>query len=110
MAAGLEQAAQHGEGNTGDRILAVGYGSGDAAELIPMRLADDWRQMAQRIAFAQSLEAPIDLDEAGYIALHDGSDQAVWSHLPGVFYIDTVGSSSEGFSDLGIEYYRYELG
>ncbi len=110
MAAGLEQAARSGDRDAGDRILAIGYGSGDAAELIPMELAEDWRAMAQRIEFAQSLEAPIDLDEAGYVALHDGSDQAAAGQLPGVFYIDTVGSNTDGFSDAGIEYYRYDLG
>jgi hydroxymethylglutaryl-CoA synthase len=109
MAAGLEQAAQQGERSSGDRILAVGYGSGDAAELIPMQLADEWQQMAQRIGFDQALNAPIDLDEAAYVALHDGGDEALSSRVPGVFYIDMVGSNTDGFSDLGIEYYRYDL-
>lgn len=110
MAAGLEQAARQGDGETGDRLLAIGYGSGDAAELIPMSLAEDWRQMAQRIRFNEALEDAVDLDQTGYIALHDGADQAADSVNPGVFYIDSVGSSADGFSDSGIEYYRYERG
>jgi hydroxymethylglutaryl-CoA synthase len=108
MAAGIEQAAlAEDAGDTGE-ILAIGYGSGDAAELIPMALAEGWRQAATRIRFAEALENSNDLDEAGYVALHEGSQSATASNSPGVFYIDALGTSTEGFNDLGIEYYRYQ--
>jgi hydroxymethylglutaryl-CoA synthase len=107
MAAGIEQAALAVDTEDAGQILAIGYGSGDAAELIPMTLADGWRQAATRIGFAEALAGSNDLDEAGYIALHEGSQGAEVGSSPGVFYIDALGTNTEGFNDLGIEYYRY---
>ena len=38
LAAGFEEAARAGEDWAGDEILLIGYGSGDAAEALPMRV------------------------------------------------------------------------
>ena len=109
MAAGLEQAAFSGRELEGSRVLTLGYGSGDAAEAIPMRVMPGWRDAARRIRFAQTLADPMDLDETTYQALHDGSaERREQDHLPGVFYIEHIGGRDAQFDDAGIEYYRYQ--
>ncbi|MAT84523.1 MAG: hydroxymethylglutaryl-CoA synthase [Gammaproteobacteria bacterium] len=108
MAAGIEEAARTGVDLTDSRILTLGYGSGDAAEAIPMIVMPDWRAAAERIGFTRALADPVDLDADSYAALHDG--QAI-EGLPaprdGVFYIDRIGAREAHFDDSGIEYYRY---
>ena len=108
IAAGLEEAAAQGSELAGGKILAVGYGSGDAAEAIPMTLADNWQEAASRIGFMAALEPYQNLTQAQYESLHDTGD-AVGLIDPGMgFLIESVGSSSNpNFSDEGIEYYRY---
>jgi hydroxymethylglutaryl-CoA synthase len=108
MAAGLEEAALTGIDLTGSRILTLGYGSGDAAEAIPMVVMPDWANAARQIAFAEALADPIDLAQEGYTALHDGTPfEHPLAHRPGVFYIDRIGDRAMHFDDSGIEYYRY---
>lgn len=108
MAAGIEEAAQQELDLTGSRILTLGYGSGDAAEAIPMLVMPDWVEAARRIRFTEAMADPLDLSEADYLALHDGGpfDHPV-SHQNGVFYIDRIGSRESQFDDSGIEYYGF---
>lgn len=107
MAAGLEEAAASGLDLAGTRILTLGYGSGDAAEAIPMVVMPEWADAARRIGFAATLENPLDLGETAYAALHDGSAFESSAHQPGVFYIDRIGDRTGHFDDSGIEYYGY---
>ena len=110
MAAGLEEAAERGLPLADTRILTLGYGSGDAAEAIPMVVMPDWADAARRIRFADALADPVDLDEAGYAALHDGiAFDHPLPHLAGVFYIERIGAREDLFDDSGIEYYRYQV-
>ncbi|MBX3706192.1 MAG: hydroxymethylglutaryl-CoA synthase family protein [Pseudomonadales bacterium] len=110
LAAGLEEAAQAGRPLDGARILTLGYGSGDAAEAIPMRVVPGWRDAALRIGFAGALADPIDLDEATYHALHDGhATRREHDQQAGVFYIERIGGREASFDDGGIEYYRYRV-
>ena len=51
----MEDAASSGRELAGGEVLAVGYGSGDAAEAIPMMVAEGWREAAERIGFAEAL-------------------------------------------------------
>jgi len=108
MAAGLEEAAERGLELAGGHVLAVGYGSGDAAEAIPMVLADGWREAALRIGFEDDLAPSQNLTQAQYESLHD-TGTAPGLDAPGDgFVIDSVGSSSNpSFADEGIEYYRF---
>jgi hydroxymethylglutaryl-CoA synthase len=108
MAAGLEEAAA-GDADATQRVLAIGYGSGDAAELIPMELVDGWQQAAANIQFGQALEGANDLDESAYLALHDGAGDAITGQRQGVFYIDSIGANAEGVNDAGVEYYRFSI-
>ena len=72
IAAGLEQALQEGRPLAGRNILATGYGSGDAAEAIPMRVVEGWEQAAGKIRMAQAFEPVQDLTREQYQDLHDG--------------------------------------
>jgi hydroxymethylglutaryl-CoA synthase len=107
IAAGMEEAAETGRDLTDQSILAVGYGSGDAAEAIPMRAVRGWQDAASRIGFRKALVDYQDLSREQYESLHYTGD-AGGLHGPSEgFVIETVGTSSTaGFSDEGIEYYR----
>jgi len=109
MAAGFEQALDENSLSAGEEVLTLGYGSGDAAEVIPFFMAEGWREATQKIRFADSMELTIDLDRQQYEALHDGRRAQGLDYVPrNEFVIDRVGESdSRHFSDLGIEFYRY---
>ena len=108
MAAGMEDAYMRGIDLSGSRILAVGYGSGDAAEAMPMEVPEGWQSAAARIGFEAALEPYQNLTREQYEALHDtGNAEALKTPGEG-FVIDAVGTSSNPkFSDEGIEYYRF---
>jgi hydroxymethylglutaryl-CoA synthase len=109
IAAGLEQAASDATDLLGAPLVAVGYGSGDAAEAIPMTVCQGWEQAARRIGFARAFANPVDLDRAQYEALHDGAEVPNLTCAPRKeFRIARVGQSYEAaFQDLGVDYYEY---
>ena len=109
MAAGFEEAVDEGRELAGEEILTFGYGSGDAAEVIPLVVADEWREATAKIHFADSMQFAFDLSEPQYAALHDGRRVTGLEYLPrDEFVIDKVGQADHRqFQDLGIEYYRY---
>jgi hydroxymethylglutaryl-CoA synthase len=92
---------------TGQTMLAIGYGSGDAAEAIPLRVREDWRAGAQRIRMRDSLEKVTDLGREQYEALHDGLPvEGLPSAGRGTFVVDRVGERNDAdYQDIGIEYY-----
>ena len=108
MAAGFEDAYLRGIDLAGGKVLAVGYGSGDAAEAFPMTVVPSWREAAAKIQFEAALEGYQDLTERQYQALHDtGTAEGLVEPDDG-FVIQSIGSSSNAnFSDEGIEYYRF---
>lgn len=108
LAAGLEEAAQSGMDLAGREVLALGYGSGDAAEAMPMRVVPGWTVAAGRIGFADALEPAVDLTQDEYVALHrtGTGPRPLAGHDE--FVIDRIGTSSSAeFADEGVEYYRY---
>ncbi len=109
LATGLAEAARTGADLAGRELLAVGYGSGDAADAIPLTLVPDYAVAARRIDVAGALAGAIDLDEGQYAALRDGRPAARLPGLPpGDFVIERVGAETGArFQDAGIEYYRY---
>jgi len=108
MAAGLEQAAATGVALEVQPLVAVGYGSGDAAEALPITPAPGWEASARRIGFASALAQAIDLTRTQYEALHDGVDVELDYKPSSEFRISRVGKSYEtSFQDLGVEYYEY---
>jgi hydroxymethylglutaryl-CoA synthase len=110
MAAGFEEALAKKIDLAERRLLAIGYGSGDAAEAMPVRVAPDWAEAARRIGFAEALTPAFDLSKEQYETLHDTRAASGLPALPGGrFRIARVGDRYEpGFQDLGIEYYEYE--
>jgi hydroxymethylglutaryl-CoA synthase len=109
IAAGFEQALDEDRDFTGEELLTLGYGSGDAAEVIPFTVARNWREATAKIGFGKAMELTVDIDEAKYSALHAGRHATNLGYLPRQeFVIDRVGRSDERqFQDVGIEYYRY---
>ena len=109
MAAGFEQALDEDSLSPGEEVLTLGYGSGDAAEVIPFFMADGWREAAAKINFAEAMQFAIDLNRQQYEALHDGRHTGNLDYIArNEFVIDRVGRSDDRhFTDLGIEYYRY---
>jgi hydroxymethylglutaryl-CoA synthase len=109
MAAGFEEALGRNLDLANKRVLAIGYGSGDAAEAMPTHISPTWTEAARRIGFAAALERSVDLSQEQYESLHDTRRAAGLPSLPGDrFRIARVGDRYEaGFQDLGIEYYEY---
>jgi hydroxymethylglutaryl-CoA synthase len=109
MAAGFEQAAEENRDLAGEEILTLGYGSGDAAEVIPIIVSDQWRTATESIRFAEAMEFSIDLTQRQYERLHDGRQVDGLDYVAREeFVIDRVGRSDQRhFRDFGIEYYRY---
>jgi hydroxymethylglutaryl-CoA synthase len=109
IAAGFEQAAQRGDELAGSPMVAVGYGSGDAAEALPLHAVPGWRDAARRIGFGDALSGALDLSQRQYEALHDRRDAADIDYRPrNEFAIHRVGQKYDaGFQDLGVEYYEF---
>ncbi|MEM9695188.1 MAG: hydroxymethylglutaryl-CoA synthase [Myxococcota bacterium] len=108
LAAGLEQAAAEGRDLTGETVLGIGYGSGDAAEAWPMRLVPGWEEAAQKIGAGRALEGAHDLSREQYEHLHDSGQLDYPRTTSGFFAIERVGERHEAsFQDLGVEYYSF---
>ncbi len=108
MAAGIEEAGMKGVKLAGGQVLAVGYGSGDAAEAIPMRVVEGWEEAAAKIGFTQALEGAQNLSREQYEALHDSGTAEGLDDPDQGFVIDAIGTNTNPkLSDEGIEYYRY---
>lgn len=108
LAAGLEEAANTARELAGREILLIGYGSGDAAEVLPARVAPDWRAAAQRIGLAEALGSAVDLSRAQYQAMHDGQPAAGVAPARCGFFVERIGTRSEGsVQDAGVAYYGH---
>ncbi|MCC5873450.1 MAG: hydroxymethylglutaryl-CoA synthase family protein [Gammaproteobacteria bacterium] len=107
LAAGLEEAARSDRELGGSELLTIGYGSGDAAEAVPMRVRPQWREAASRIRFDESFTGARDLGQEDYECLHE-SGHLHTAAAGSEFIIDRVGCGTRSdFDDLGIEYYRH---
>jgi hydroxymethylglutaryl-CoA synthase len=111
LAAGFEEAEQKGIEIADAPMVAIGYGSGDAAEAIPISPVKGWQEAAKKINLKQALADPIDLRCQQYEALHDGRELVDLEYVPKQeFVISHVGGRYErGFQDLAVEYYDYVL-
>lgn len=108
IAAGFESAHHQDIELTGSSMVMVGYGSGDAAEAIPMTAVKGWREAASKIRFEQALSRHRDLSQKEYEALHDGTATKDNFVPADEFAILRVGDTYEAsFQDLGVEYYGY---
>jgi hydroxymethylglutaryl-CoA synthase len=109
LAAGLDEASCEDIALAGKEILLVGYGSGDAADAIPIRMVPGWEHGARSIDFKSALLPMIDLTHDQYLALRDRLSLAGIHYAPhSEFVVDRVGSeATHVFQDAGIEYYRF---
>jgi hydroxymethylglutaryl-CoA synthase len=109
MAAGFEQALEEDRDLANEEILTLGYGSGDAAEVIPMTVSPEWKEAAAKIHFAEAMQFTIDLTQSQYEDLHDGRKTEGLDYVANnEFVIEKVGHEDQRhFRDLGIEYYRF---
>lgn len=108
LAAGFEDALQRDVELGGQTLLAVGYGSGDAAEAIPLQVVAGWREAAAKIGVDRALASAVVLTREQYEARHDGSPVVVPYEPRGEFVVERVGKSFAGdFQDVGIEYYKF---
>jgi hydroxymethylglutaryl-CoA synthase len=110
VAAAFEEASESEELDwVGETLLAIGYGSGDAAEALPIYPVAGWRTAARRIHARRALEGGIDLSREQYEAMHDRRDGSGIDLQPsGEFVISRVGRRyEETFQDLGVDYYDF---
>ena len=108
LAAGFAEAAERKLDLVSRPMVAVGYGSGDAAEAWPIRAVPGWEAVAARINAHGAIANPIDLTREQYEALHDGREVDMDYVPQDEFVITHVGECYDSsFQDLGIEYYKY---
>lgn len=109
VAGGLEEAAADRVPFSRRELLLIGYGSGDAAEAMPLRLVPNWQRAARCIGIRTALRGSIDLSESDYASLRERGAvprriRPAWRG----FAITRIGRSrDETFQDLGVEYYQY---
>jgi len=109
IAAGFEQALEEKVGLTNSEILTFGYGSGDAAEVIPFKVSEGWHTAAKNIHFSDAMNFTIDLNKKQYFDLHEGkSSKSLDYEIKNEFVIENVGETDEkNYQNVGIEYHRY---
>ncbi|MEZ5565771.1 MAG: hydroxymethylglutaryl-CoA synthase, partial [Gammaproteobacteria bacterium] len=72
LAAGLADAEERGQALADQELLAIGYGSGNAADAIPLTVVPGWEKAAKRIRLVEALHPAIDITADQYLALRDG--------------------------------------
>ena len=109
IAAGLFEGASKKQPLTGAAMVAIGYGSGDAAEAWPITPVEGWESVAPKINCEEVLKNAITLSREQYEALHDRRELLGIDYVPHrEFYISKVGKNyDQHFQDLGVEYYDY---
>jgi hydroxymethylglutaryl-CoA synthase len=108
VAGGLEEALGKGTDLAGGEILALGYGSGDAAEAMPMRCVPGWAAAAGRIGFTAALDPQVNLSRREYEELHRTGAGPRRVAASEEFVIERIGrSTAPEYADDGVEYYRY---
>ncbi len=110
LAAGLETAAEQQLAWDNKTLVVAGYGSGDAAEIIPAQLVDGWQAAAKRIRFDDALTAAIDITQAQYQALHEHQppiDLTPRDNL-GLHIAEVGQNAQDSCHDFGIARYAYD--
>ena len=89
---------EEGKDSAGKTLLAVGYGSGDAAEAIPLQVVAGWEQAAAKIGVARALAGAVELTREQYERRHDGTGCGVALRAAREFVVERVGSASRATS------------
>ena len=109
LAAGIEDSMKNGKVLNGKDALLIGYGSGDAAEVIPISFTQDCCDNENNIKYSAAFTDPVNLDHNQYIKLRTNKVlEGVESKKSKGFIVSKVGTEeSTDFQDAGIEYYKY---
>lgn len=109
LSAGLEDAINNHIDLSNEEALMIGYGSGDAAEVIPMIFVQGWQESAHLTPFSASFESYIDLTHEQYINLRsEKNSNGIDYQLKDQFIVKKIGSEeTDNFQDAGIEYYEF---
>ena len=110
VGAGLEDAHRQNLEIQHEAILALGYGSGDAAEAIPMCVPSNWRKSATRLNNQKALQNSIDLTQTQYHDLHAGRPINLEYEPKHEFFIKHVGKGAvENINDIGVDFYDFKV-
>ena len=109
LAAGIEDSIKNGKDLNGKDGLLIGYGSGDAAEVIPISFTQDCCDKESNIKYSSAFSEPVNLNHKQYIKLRTNKIlEGVESIKSKGFVVSKVGKEeSTDFQDAGIEYYEY---
>lgn len=112
LTAGFEEAYNRKLDIAGKPMVMIGYGSGDAAEAIPIVPVGGWEAAAAKLGVQAVLdEGVVTLTKEQYEVLHAGKGEPVdlaASLRKNQFIVDRIGMRNEpAFQDIGIEYYKY---
>ena len=109
LAAGIEYSKKNGKTLNGKDALLIGYGSGDAAEVIPISFTPNCCDNEKNIKYSAAFSDPVNLDHNQYIKLRTNKVlEGIESNKSKGFIVSKVGTEeSTDFQDAGIEYYKY---
>ena len=106
FAAGLDDAIDQEVDWTNQEGLLFGYGSGDAAEVIPIRFVENWKEAAIKAKFSNAFLDSYDLSKEEYSSLRTQKKTNGIDHkLKNQFIVEKIGTEErDDFQDAGIEY------
>lgn len=109
LAAGIEDAVRKGIDWSNEEALLFGYGSGDAAEVIPLIFTNDWQEISTKINFSNAFKDQYDLSHQQYLTLRtEKTTNGINFQLRNQFIVKRIGTEErDDFQDAGIEYYEY---
>jgi hydroxymethylglutaryl-CoA synthase len=109
LAAGLHDAATAQLPLAGQELLTIGYGSGNAADAIPLQMVAGWEEAASRIGVPEAMAGAIDVTAEQYLGLRDNENViGLPPSRAGSFVVERIGAeTAAAFQDCGVEYYRY---
>ena len=109
LSAGLEDALENGIDLSNEEALMIGYGSGDAAEVIPIFFVEGWQESAKLTPFSSAFESYINLTHKQYLKLRsEKTTNGIDYNLKNEFVVRKIGSEERlDFQDAGIEYYEF---
>jgi hydroxymethylglutaryl-CoA synthase len=108
IASALEDALTSDLDITTHKWLAVGYGSGNAAEIIPMKISKNWADYACKINFKNAFKESYDLTQEEYKKVHQLKYDLDFRPPITGFKISKFGNQdSLNYSDKDIPYYTF---
>ena len=106
IAAALETAQRNAVDLGSQKVLAIGYGSGDAAEVLELTVVDGFEEPARNIQFEHSLRESVAVSAEVYQSLHSG-ERVLSPKKTGVFLLKGTDDPWKATLHYGIELYQY---